>query len=203
MYQVSLTESYFPAHGGPEPAPRTIGDMLRASTARKPDQPALRALDYDGTVLRTWSYKELLFDAERLARALASRHEEGARIAVYANNVPEWVLLELACGLAGITLVTGEPGLPEARTEITCSNSPGPKAIYYVADFRGNPMQEIADEVCNEIPAIRHRILLTDHAALFDGRSAGRVAHARPERPDTDPVHVRHDRLSEGRPAPS
>ena len=48
--------------------------MLRASTARKPDQPALKALDYDGTVLRAWSYKELLFDAERLARALASRH---------------------------------------------------------------------------------------------------------------------------------
>ena len=109
MYKVDLTESYFPAQGGNEPAPLTIGAMLRASVARAPDFPALRALDYDGAILRTWTYSQLLDDSERLARALASRHAEGARIAVYANNVPEWILLELACGLAGVTLVTGNP----------------------------------------------------------------------------------------------
>jgi fatty-acyl-CoA synthase len=106
MYKVKLTESYFPAQGGPEPPPMTIGDMLRASVARTPDQPALKELGYDGAVLRTWTYAGLLADAERLARALASRHAEGARIAVYANNIPEWVLLELGCALAGLTLVT-------------------------------------------------------------------------------------------------
>ena len=174
MYQVSLTESYFPAHGGPEPAPRTIGDMLRASTARKPDQPALKALDYDGTVVRSWSYSELLFDVERLARALANRHEEGARVAVYANNVPEWVLLELACGLAGVILVTVNPAYQKRELKYVLEQSRS-EAIYYVADFRGNPMQQIADEVCNEIPAIRHRILLTDRAALFDGEDKGEL----------------------------
>ena len=187
MYQVSLTESYFPAHGGPEPAPRTIGDMLRASTARHPDQPALKALDYDGAVLRTWSYKELLFDAERLARALASRHEEGARVAVYANNVPEWVLLELACGLAGITLVTVNPAYQKRELKYVLEQSRS-EAIYYVADFRGNPMQQIADEVCNEIPAIRHRILLTDHAALFDGEGSGELRNPGP----LDPTQIQY-----------
>jgi fatty-acyl-CoA synthase len=187
MYQVSLTESYFPAHGGPEPAPRTIGDMLRASTARHPDQPALKALDYDGAVLRTWSYNELLFDAERLARALASRHEEGARVAVYANNVPEWVLLELACGLAGITLVTVNPAYQKRELKYVLEQSRS-EAIYYVADFRGNPMQQIADDVCNEIPAIRHRILLTDHAALFDGEGSGELRNPGP----LDPTQIQY-----------
>nr|WP_321439812.1 AMP-binding protein [uncultured Hyphomonas sp.] len=187
MYQVSLTESYFPAHGGPEPAPRTIGDMLRASTARHPDQPALKALDYDGAVLRTWSYKELLFDAERLARALASRHEEGARVAAYANNVPEWVLLELACGLAGISLVTVNPAYQKRELKYVLEQSRS-EAIYYVADFRGNPMQKIADEVCNEIPAIRHRILLTDQAALFDGEGSGELRNPGP----LDPTQIQY-----------
>ena len=187
MYQVSLTESYFPAHGGPEPAPRTIGDMLRASTARHPDQPALKALDYDGTVLRTWSYKDLLFDAERLARALASRHEEGARVAAYANNVPEWVLLELACGLAGVTLVTVNPAYQKRELKYVLEQSRS-EAIYYVADFRGNPMQKIADEVCNEIPAIRHRILLTDHTALFDGENKGELRRPHP----LDPTQIQY-----------
>jgi fatty-acyl-CoA synthase len=179
MYQVSLTQSYFPAHGGPEPAPQSIGDMLRTSVARHPSQPALKALDYDGAILRSWSYAELLFDAERLARALASRHAEGARVAVYANNVPEWILLELACGLAGVILVTVNPAYQKRELKYVLEQSRS-EAIYYVADFRGNPMQAIADEVCNEIPAIKHRILLTDHAALFHGEAEGELRNPGP-----------------------
>ncbi|MCA8902174.1 MAG: AMP-binding protein [Hyphomonas sp.] len=187
MYEVSLTESYFPAHGGPEPAPQTIGAMLRASTARHPGQPALKALDYDGTILRSWTYADLLSDAERLARALASRHAEGARVAAYANNVPEWVLLELACGLAGVTLVTVNPAYQKRELKYVLEQSRS-EAIYYVADFRGNPMQAIADAVCDEIPAIKHRILLTDHAALFAGEDTGQLRDPKP----SDPTQIQY-----------
>lgn len=166
MYKIQLKESYFPAQGGDESAPMTIGDMLRRSTQQHPDAVALKELSYDGEIGRTWTYAQLLSDSERLARALASRHAEGARIAVYANNVPEWVLLELACGLAGVILVTVNPAYQKRELKYVLEQSRS-EAIYYVADFRGNPMQEIADSVCDEIPAIKHRILLTDHTALF------------------------------------
>ena len=56
-----------------------------------------------------WTYSALLADAERLGRALASRHQPGARIAIYANNIPEWVLFEFGSALAGLTLVTVNP----------------------------------------------------------------------------------------------
>lgn len=180
MYQAELTESYFPAQGRPEPAPMTIGDMLRHSVERAPGQPALKALDYDGDVVRSWSYTELLNDTERLARALASRHAEGARVAVYANNVPEWILLELACGLAGVTLVTVNPAYQKSELKYVLEQS-GSEAIYYVADFRGNPMQAIADAVCDDIPAIAHRIVLTDHDALFDGEDSGALRTPKPD----------------------
>ena len=179
MYKVELTESYFPAQGGPEPAPMTIGDMLRQSTARFPDQAALKELTYTGEIARTWTYAQLLADTERLARALASRHEEGARVAVYANNVPEWVLLELACGLAGVTLVTVNPAYQKNELKYVLEQSRS-EAIYYVADFRGNPMQDIADAVCDEIAAIKHRILLTDHDALFEGEASGELRDPKP-----------------------
>lgn len=172
MFKAELNESYFPAQGGPEPAPMTIGDMLRQSAARLPDQPALKELNYAGEICRSWSYAELLADTERLARALASRHAQGSRVAVYANNVPEWVLLELACGLAGVILVTVNPAYQKNELKYVLEQS-GSEAIYYVADFRGNPMQEIADSVCEEIPAIAHRILLTDHDRLFAGEDQG------------------------------
>lgn len=180
MYEIALTESYFPAQGGPEPSPMTVGDMLRQSAERAPDQPALKELTYEGAIARCWTYAELLTDSERLARALASRHAEGARVAVYANNVPEWVLLELACGLAGITLVTVNPAYQKRELKYVLEQSRS-EAIYYVADFRGNPMQEIADAVCDEIPTIAHRILLTDHDALYAGESTGALRDPKPE----------------------
>ena len=187
MYTTTLTQSYFPAQGGADPAPVTIGEMLRASVARAPDQPALKELGYDGAIGRTWTYAQLLADVERLARALAARHAEGARIAVYANNLPEWVLLELACGLAGVTLVTVNPAYQKRELKYVLEQSRS-EAIYYVADFRGNPMQAIADAVCDEIPAIRHRILLTDHAALYAGADRGDLRSPRPE----DPVQIQY-----------
>lgn len=187
MYNVNLTESYFPAQGGDAPIQMTIGDMLRQSTAAAPDLMALKELGYDGEIGRTWTYTELLADSERLARALASRHEEGARIAVYSNNVPEWILLELACGLAGIILVTVNPAYQKRELKYVLEQSRA-EAIYYVADFRGNPMQDIADAVCDEIPAIKHRILLTDHGALFAGADKGETRSPQ----SGDPVQIQY-----------
>ncbi|MBI1392879.1 MAG: AMP-binding protein [Alphaproteobacteria bacterium] len=179
MYDVRLTEAFFPAQEGADPEPITIGEMLQRSAAAAPDRPAMKELGYNGAVGRTWTYAELLHDAKRLARALASRHAEGARVAVYANNLPEWVLLELACGLAGVVLVTVNPSYQPRELKFVLEQSRS-EAIYYVADFRGNPMQAIADEVCDALPAIRHRILLTDHDELFDGADKGDIRHPKP-----------------------
>jgi len=187
MYEVELTESYFPAQGKPEPSQLTIGDMLRASAARVPDQPALKELTYSGEIARIWTYAELLADCERLARALASRHAEGARIAVFANNVPEWILLELACGLAGVILVTVNPAYQKRELKFVLEQSRS-EAIYYVIDFRGNSVQEIADVVCDEIPAITNRILLTDHDALYAGEEQGELRDPKPN----DPVQIQY-----------
>ena len=187
MYKIELSESYCPAQGGPEPAPMTIGDILRQSAARIPDQPAIKELNYAGEICRTWTYAELLADSERLGKALANRHAEGSRIAVYANNLPEWVLLELACGLAGVILVTVNPAYQKNELKYVLEQS-GSEAIYYVADFRGNPMQEIADAVCDEVPAITHRILLTDHDALFAGEHVGELRSPKP----SDAVQIQY-----------
>ena len=179
MYEVNLTQSYFPAQEEPAPAPTTIGAMLRASVSAAPDREAMKELGFDGAIGRVWTYAELLNDAERLGRALASRHAAGARVAVYANNVPEWILLELGCAFADLTLVTVNPAYQKRELKYVLEQSRS-EAIYYVTDFRGNPMQEIADTVCDEIPAIKHRIILTDHDALFAGESDGRLRDPKP-----------------------
>jgi fatty-acyl-CoA synthase len=179
MYKVKLTESYFPAISEGGFTPTTIGDMLRASAASKPQQSAMQELTYGGEVARSWTYEQLLLDSERLARALASRHQQGARVAVYANNIPEWVLLELACGMAGVVLVTVNPAYQPRELEFVLAQSRA-EAIYLVDSFRGNPMRAIAEEASAGLEAIRRKILLTDHDALFDGADRGALPEVAP-----------------------
>ena len=179
MYDVSLTESYFPAQSESRLEEITIGDMLRRQAASFPDRPALKELSFEGKIGRVWTYREFLKEAEKLGRALASRHAQGARIAVYANNIPEWVLLELACGFAGVILVTVNPAYQKRELKFVLEQSRA-EAIYYVEDFRGNPMKKIADQVCVEIPAIKHRILMSDHEVLYDGHDRGRLPEVTP-----------------------
>ncbi|MEM6537624.1 MAG: AMP-binding protein [Pseudomonadota bacterium] len=187
MYDVQLEHALFPARGSTAPAPLTIGEMLRQTVSASPNADALKELSFSGDVGRTWTYEELLKDAERLAKALASRHDEGSRIAVYANNIPEWVLLEVACGLAGVILVTVNPAYQPRELKYVLEQSRS-EAIYYVEEFRGNPMQQIADEVCDQISAIKHRILLTDHSALFDGEETGTLRDPKP----SDDVQIQY-----------
>jgi len=179
MYRVSLTESCFPAVHEGAVEKLTIGDLVRRQAQAHAGTIALKEVGYDGEIARAWTYAQLLGDAERLGRALASRHAPGARIAVYANNIPEWVLLELGSAMAGTVLVTVNPAYQKRELKYVLEQSRS-EAIYYIEEFRGSPMKAIADEVCAELPAIHHRILLTDHAALFDGADRGALPEVSP-----------------------
>ncbi|MDB5497051.1 MAG: feruloyl-CoA synthetase, partial [Phenylobacterium sp.] len=109
MYSVNLEQSYFPAQADDQVLDSTVGGVLRAQAQATPDVEALVEADIAGELRRRWTYGELLADAERLARALLSRYRPGERVAVWAPNTPEWVILEYAAGLAGLTLVTANP----------------------------------------------------------------------------------------------
>jgi acyl-CoA synthetase (AMP-forming)/AMP-acid ligase II len=99
----TLTMSQWRAHPLTPILETTVGGVLRAAAWRAPDRVAL--IDGD----RRWTYGELLDEAERAARGLLSRFAPGEPVAVWAGNGPDWVLLEFAAGLAGLTLVTVNP----------------------------------------------------------------------------------------------
>ncbi len=63
--------------------------------------PAVVDVDMEGQTGPTWTYAELLADSEKLALALSTRFSAGERITVWAPNIPEWLLVEYACALAG------------------------------------------------------------------------------------------------------
>ena len=109
MYSFDLTESYIPPQTDTNIRDTTVGGLLRETAAQHPDAPALTEIDMTGEVGRRWTYTDLLEHAERLANALSTRFDPGERVCVWAPNQPEWILMEYACALSGLTLVTANP----------------------------------------------------------------------------------------------
>ena len=170
MYALRLTESYSPAQADEPLHDTTVGSVLREAATTSPASTALVEAGADGVLRRSWTYGELLAESEGLAQALLTRFEPGERIAVWAPNVPEWVIAEFGLALAGLVLVTVNPGYQprELRYVLEQSRAVG---LLLIGEYRGNPMARIAAEVVADIPAIREVVDLEDHAALF--RMAG------------------------------
>ncbi|HEX3365988.1 class I adenylate-forming enzyme family protein [Phenylobacterium sp.] len=188
MYSVNLHESHFPAQADDEVSETTVGGVLRAQAGKTPGAEALVEADIAGALKRRWTYGELLADAERLARALLSRYRPGERIAVWAPNIPEWVILEYASGLAGLTLVTASPAYRPRELAYVLEQS-GAVGLFIVKEHRGNPMAEIAAQVAAQAPAVREVVDLEDALTLYAGEATG---SALPEVRPGDPVQIQY-----------
>ena len=156
---MSLTESYVPADTSSPVLETTVGGILREAAAMAPDRIAL--IEGVPGERRSWTFAELLADAERVARALAARFAKGDRVAVWAPNIPEWVLLEFGAGLAGVVLVTVNPAYQPKELEYVLRQSRS-SGIFYLRSFRGNPMEDSLRQVADGLPELRELIPFDD-----------------------------------------
>ena len=151
--------AYWPADKSEPVHESTVGSILRDAAAQAPDQTAVVAWGIVPGQRRTWTYAELLHDAERTARALLSRFEPGEHIAIWAPNLAEWLLLELGAGLAGVVVVTVNPAYKARELEYVLRQSRA-VGLFHIASFRANPMAEFIDQVRPALPNLRETIAL-------------------------------------------
>jgi fatty-acyl-CoA synthase len=161
-----LTTSYWPADTSEPVLDTTVGGALRAAAAAAPDRIAMIAGHPDPASRRRWTYAELLGEAERAARALTRRFAPGERVAVWAHNLPEWIVLEYAAGLAGLVLVTVNPALRSGELAYVLKQS-GSVGIFLVPEYR-SPMAEYLDQVRPDVPALREVVLFTEWEDFLD-----------------------------------
>jgi fatty-acyl-CoA synthase len=166
MYDVQLTTSYFPAQTDQIIRDITIGDALAEAVRDHSDRPALTEIGIDGATGRRWTYSEMAADAERLAFALASRFKKGERVVVWAPNIPEWALMEFACALSGVILVTANPAFQASELRYVLDQSQA-SALFLVAEYRGNPMGEIGAEAVKGLDHVSEVVDMYDHDALY------------------------------------
>ena len=96
-------------------APRTLAELVFHVRDAFPPRPDLLAIKRRGA-LDLWSRDRFLDTVHAAARALEARGlRRGDRLAIYAENCPEWHALDFACQLLGVVSVPLYPTLPAAQ----------------------------------------------------------------------------------------
>jgi fatty-acyl-CoA synthase len=178
-----LTSARWPASAAGGIRETTIGSVLRAAAGRAPGQTALIYGDPDHAGRRQWTYAELLADAERAARALLTRFSPGERVAVWAPNSPQWIILEFGAALAGLTLVTVNPAYRGAELAHLLGDSKA-DSLFRADTFQQQDTRAVLAEVRGRLPRLREVLSFGDWDAFT---AAGGTTAERPL-PEIDPA---------------
>jgi fatty-acyl-CoA synthase len=167
--KVSTMENKMAYACGPEQPPVrdiTMGQLLQEAAEDCPDRAALVAGVDDPAERRQWTYAELYEEALLVARALRNRFEPGERVAVWAPNIPEWVLMEFGSALAGTVMVTVNPAFQadEIAYVLKQSRSAG---IFVLPEFRGNHMLQHVLDVQDQCAELREIIRFDEWDAFI------------------------------------
>jgi len=166
----------------------TLGDLLRTTAAAHPDRLALVDAGADPAQRRSWTYAELLSAAECVARALLVRFRPGERIAVWAANCAEWVLLQQGASLAGLVLVTVNPANRQAELNYVLQQSRS-AGIFFAQEYRGFAMTEAVRTARDTAPELREAVSFTDWAEFLSHSDATKTL---PPVTPGDPVQIQY-----------
>jgi fatty-acyl-CoA synthase len=181
------TESYWPAEPG-EVRDVTVGDTLRHAAATVPERLALVDCVVDRAARRQWTWAQFLADAERAARALLARFAPGDRVAVWAPNSADWVVLQQGVALAGMVLVALNPAYRAREMEYVLRQS-GAVVLFCVDSHRDFPMRSLAEDLRAAVPELREIVSFADWDEFLAGGAADRPL---PEVAPTDVVQIQY-----------
>jgi fatty-acyl-CoA synthase len=185
---IRLQESYWPAEPSQGVRDITVGDLLREGAAAAPDRLALVDAVPDPAARREWTYAELLTDVERVARALLARFEPGDRIAIWAPNSADWVVLQQGIAMAGMVMVAINPAYRAHELQYVLAQS-GCVALFHVDSYRDVDLRVIIAEVRPQAPALREVRSFTDWPAFLQ---SGGASPALPAVGPLDPVQIQY-----------
>lgn len=183
-----LTQSYWPAEKSTGVRDITLPDLLREAAADVPDHLALVDAVADPAARRHWTYAEFLTEVEQAARALLARFEPGDRIAVWAPNSAEWVILQQAIAMAGMVIVAANPAYKAHELEFVLRHS-GAVGLFYARSYRGADLEPVVQATLPTATSLKTLIILDEWADFLE---SGDPQTQLPEVNPTDPVQVQY-----------
>ena len=163
---MTLTISHATGPSTPSLKETTIGQILRDAATGTPDRLAIIEGIPDEAARRQWTFAELDAQVDRVARALLTHFAPGDHIAVWAQNIPEWVMLEFGVARAGMVIVTINPGYLAGELRYVLNQSQA-KALFCVDSFRGNHMLAVAQEAQADCPALSDIVRFAEWEAFL------------------------------------
>lgn len=184
-----LTESYWPANQDEAVNEVTIGGLLREAAATVPDRVALVDAVEDTDARRSWTYEEFLADATRAAKALLTRYAPGDRVAIWAPNSADWIILQQGISLAGMILVAANPAYRVRELEYVLRHS-GAVALFYADSYRDFDLTTVVDEIRPQLPGLQDAITFAEWPDFL--ASGADAELGLPEVAPTDPIQVQY-----------
>ncbi len=122
------------------PVGETLAEILDDQAAH---QPAQEALVYTDRKLR-YSFQRLREGCDRIARGLLRIGVgQGDHVAVWAANVPEWVVLQLAIAKVGATIVPLPTAYGAKELEAVLRDSEARALVAGPTPLRGDPLETV------------------------------------------------------------
>lgn len=122
----------------------TVGKLLEQVAEKYPDDEAVKFTDRD--YRRTW--KEFNEEAETIAKGfLEMGIRKGDHVAIWATNVPEWMLTFFACTKIGAVLVTVNTAYKVFELEYLLRQSDS-KMLVMIDNFKKNDYVQVVNELC-------------------------------------------------------
>jgi fatty-acyl-CoA synthase len=183
-----LTMSFWEAEASSGIRDITLGDLLRSAAAAAPDRLALVDGVADPALRRHWTYSEFLAATEATACALLARFAPGDRIAIWAPNSAEWVILQQGIAMAGMIVVAINPAYRAHELEYVLVQS-GAVGMVYCESYRGMDLATVVAEVRPHTPELRELIRFEDWAEF---QASGDPSQELPKVAPTDPVQIQY-----------
>ncbi len=125
----------------------TIGEVLRRTAERVPRNDALV---FPKLGLRT-SYRQFDQQVDGAARGLlALGIQPGQHVAIWATNVPEWVLLQFAAARIGAVMVTINPAYRPFELKYVLAQCDA-TALFLIDRFKSSDYVAMLAEICPEL----------------------------------------------------
>jgi len=133
----------------------TVGGLLERIARQFPDRDALV---YPDRGLR-YTYREFDVETDRVARGLLRLGiRKGEHLAIWATNVPEWVILQFATAKIGAVLVTVNTSYQSHELEYVLRQSDS-TTLFLVAGFKGTDYVATLRRVVPELKEARLGVL--------------------------------------------
>ena len=135
---------------------KTIGQMLKETAEKYPNREALTHTD----VGIRYNYSLLLWEVDRAAKGLLNAGiGKGDRVALWAPNIPEWIVAMLALSKIGALFVPLDPGAGQDDLRYVLDQSEA-KAIILARGLEDEEYVDMFFSVRDDLPSLEHTFVM-------------------------------------------